>query len=118
MNGLGDFKGLLETAQRIQAEVARVKDELGSRTVDGESGGGLVRCTASGTGEIVAVAIDPALAQIGAGDGATAAENKKMLEDLVVGAVNRALELARELARQEMAKVTGGLPLPPGMLGG
>ena len=101
-----DLKGLIETAQRLQAEVVRVREQLGDKTVEGETGGGLVRCVASGRGEILSVTIDPAVV----GD-------KKMVEDLVVGAVNLALDRARELAQNELGRVTGGLPLPPGMFG-
>jgi nucleoid-associated protein EbfC len=101
-----DLKGLLETAQRIGSEVARVRDELGRKTVDGETGGGLCRCTVNGKGEVLSLTIDPAIA----GD-------KKMIEDLAVGAVNLALERARELAEADLARVTGGLPLPPGLFG-
>jgi DNA-binding YbaB/EbfC family protein len=101
-----DLKGLLETAQRIQSEVARVREELAQKTVTAETGGGLCRCTANGRGEIVSVTIDDAIV----GD-------RKMIEDLVVGAVNLALERARETAEAEMARVTGGLPLPPGTFG-
>jgi nucleoid-associated protein EbfC len=106
-----DLKGLIEAAQRIQAEVARVRDDLSSKTVEGETGGGLVRCVANGKGDIVSLSIDPAVA------GDIEAASLKMIEDLVVGAVNVALERARELAQGELAKATGGLPLPPGMFG-
>ncbi|HEX3697787.1 MAG TPA: YbaB/EbfC family nucleoid-associated protein [Polyangia bacterium] len=101
-----DLKDLIETAQRLQAEVVRVREQLGAKTVQGETGGGLVQCVASGRGEIVSLTIDPAVL----GD-------KKMVEDLVVGAVNLALDRARELAQTELGRVTGGLPLPPGMFG-
>jgi hypothetical protein len=101
-----DLKDLIETAQRLQAEVVRVREQLGGKTVQGETGGGLVQCVASGRGEIVSLTIDPAVL----GD-------KKMVEDLVVGAVNVALDRARELAQTELGRVTGGLPLPPGMFG-
>jgi nucleoid-associated protein EbfC len=101
-----DLKGLLETAQRIQSEVARVREELGQSTVVGETGGGLCRCTANGKGEVLSLAIDDAIV----GD-------KKMIEDLAVGAVNIALARARETAEAAMARVTGGLPLPPGLAG-
>ena len=107
-----DLKGLIETAQRIQAEVARVREDLAGKTVEGETGGVLVRCVANGKGDVVSIAIDPALAG-GTGEPA----NLKMIEDLVVGTVNVALERARELAQGELAKATGGLPLPPGMFG-
>ncbi len=104
-----DLKGLMETARRIQAEVARVKEELGGKTVQAETGGGLVRCTVNGKGEIVALVVEPSIVRV---------EDKKMIEDLVVGAVNLALERARQLARDELAQATGGLPLPPDMFGG
>jgi DNA-binding YbaB/EbfC family protein len=101
-----DLKGLLETAQRIGSEVARVRDELAVKTVAGETGGGLCRCTVNGKGEVLSLTIDPSIL----GD-------KKMVEDLTVGAVNIALERARELAEADLARVTGGLPLPPGLFG-
>ena len=50
-----DLKGLIETAQRIQTEVARVREELARKTVVGETGGGLGRCTANGKGEILSL---------------------------------------------------------------
>ena len=102
-----DLQGLLATAQRIQSEVARVREELGQKTVVGETGGGLCRCTVNGRGEVLSLTIDPSIA----GD-------KKMIEDLAVGAINLALERARELAEADLARVTGGLPLPPGLFGG
>lgn len=113
MNDLSGLKGLFETAQRIQSEMGRVKDELGGKTVSAESGGGLVRCTANGKGEVVALEIETGLLP-----SPLDPASKKMLEDLVVGAVNLALDRARQLAQDELAKVTGGLPLPPGMFGG
>jgi DNA-binding YbaB/EbfC family protein len=102
-----DLKGLLETAQRIQSEVARVREELARKTVVGETGGGLCRCTVNGKGEVLSLSVDDAIV----GD-------RKMIEDLMVGAVNIALDRARELAETDLARVTGGLPLPPGLFGG
>ncbi|HEY0712592.1 MAG TPA: YbaB/EbfC family nucleoid-associated protein [Polyangia bacterium] len=104
-----DLKGLFETAQRLQTEMTRVKDELGRKTVVGETGGGLVQVTASGKGDVVQVTVDPSL---------LSPDNKKMLEDLVAGAVNVALERARQLAQEEVARVGGGLGIPPGLFGG
>jgi DNA-binding YbaB/EbfC family protein len=101
-----DLKGLFEAAQRIQSDVARVREELGRSTVVGETGGGLCRCTANGRGEVLSLAIDDAIL----GD-------KKMIEDLTVGAVNLALQRARETAEAAMAQVTGGMQLPPGLTG-
>ena len=104
---LPDIKGLLDTARRIQDEVAKVRDALGGKTVTGETGGGLVRCVANGKGEVVSITIDPSIV----GD-------QRMVEDLTVGAVNLALERARELALAELSAATGGQPLPPGLFGG
>ncbi|HVR01528.1 MAG TPA: YbaB/EbfC family nucleoid-associated protein [Polyangia bacterium] len=104
---LPDIKGLLDTARRIQDEVARVRETLGGKTVTGETGGGLVRCVANGKGEIVSITVDASIL----GD-------RRMVEDLTVGAVNLALERARELAQAELSQATGGLPLPPGFFGG
>jgi DNA-binding YbaB/EbfC family protein len=106
----GDYlKGLFEAAQRIQVEMTRVKAELATRTVTAETGGGLVKCTANGKGDVVALEVDPSL---------FTPESRQMLQDLVLGAVNLALERARQLAQEEVVRVTGGLQLPPGLVGG
>jgi len=111
---------LLRTAGRLQAEVSRVRDELDRRRVEGESGGGLVRCAVSGAGDLLSLTIDPALVGMTPAKGSPAddAAALKMIEDLVVAAVNQATGRARELAQQEMARVTGGLPMPPALFGG
>jgi DNA-binding YbaB/EbfC family protein len=109
MNDMSSLQGLFEAAQRIQSEMARVKAELGTRTVSAETGGGLVQCTVNGKGEVVSLQIDPTL---------LAADSAQMLTDLTVGAVNLALERARQLAAEEIARASGGLPLPPGLFGG
>ena len=105
---LPDLKNLLETARRLQSEVARVREDLARKTVTAETGGGLVRCVANGKGEVVSIAIDPSVFASG---------DKRMVEDLTVGAINVALERARELAQAELGQATGGLPLPPGLFG-
>jgi len=79
--------------------------------VEGDSGGGLVRCSANAAGEILSLTLDSSVAA------ADSHEKRKLLEDLVVGAVNVALDRGRELARQEMSKLTGGFPVPPGAFG-
>jgi nucleoid-associated protein EbfC len=103
-----NLRNLMETAQRIQAEVGRIREELATKTVDAETGGGLVRCQANGRGEILSVTIDPS---IYGGD-------KKMVEDLVVGAVNLVLDRAKQMAQDELVQATGGMSLPPGLFGG
>jgi DNA-binding YbaB/EbfC family protein len=109
MSEFANLQGLFEAAQRIQNEMARVKTELAGKTVSAETGGGLVKCTANGKGDLVSLDIDPGL---------FTPENRQMLTDLTVGAVNLALERARQLAQEEVPRATGGLSLPPGLLGG
>ncbi|MGE5401532.1 MAG: YbaB/EbfC family nucleoid-associated protein [Ignavibacteriales bacterium] len=101
----GGMQGMLKQVQKMQAEMERVQNELGSKTVTEESGGGMVKATVNGKKELISVQIDNEI--ISGGD-------KDMLEDLVVAAVNKALESAGRMAEDEMSKVTKGM-LPPGM---
>ncbi|MCU7494575.1 MAG: YbaB/EbfC family nucleoid-associated protein [Ignavibacteria bacterium] len=101
----GGMQGMLKQVQKMQAEMERVQNELGNKTVTEESGGGMVKATVNGKKELISVQIDNEV--ISGGD-------KEMLEDLVVAAVNKALESAGKMAEDEMAKVTRGM-LPPGM---
>jgi hypothetical protein len=101
-----DMHGILEAAQNLQREMARVRDELEHRTVEAQAGGGMVTVTASGQQVILSVRIEQSVID---------PNEQGMLQDLVVAAVNAALHKSQELAKAELAKVTGGLPLPPGM---
>ncbi len=100
--GLGD---LMKKAQQMQAEMERL---LGERRVEGSAGGGMVTAVANGRGELISLRIDPE----------AAGEDREMLQDLVVAAVNDALHKARDLMAQEVARLTGGLGLPPGLFSG
>ena len=101
----GNMQGMMKQVQKMQEEMARVQEELGNKTVSEESGGGIVKATASGKKEIVSLEIDNEI--ISSGD-------KEMLEDLVVAAVNKALESAGKMAEEEMSNVTKGM-IPPGL---
>ncbi|NMA71537.1 MAG: YbaB/EbfC family nucleoid-associated protein [Firmicutes bacterium] len=105
---MANFNKMMKQVQRMQAEMARLQEELANRRVEGSAGGGAVRVVANGHQELVEVVIDPA---------AVDPEDVEILQDLVLTAVNDALTQARELAAQEMAKVTGGLKVPglPGL---
>jgi len=105
---VANFNKMMKQVQRMQAEMARLQEELANRRVEGSAGGGAVRVVANGHQELVEVVIDPA---------AVDPEDVEILQDLVLTAVNDALTQARELAAQEMAKVTGGLKVPglPGL---
>ena len=103
-----NLQNLLQTWQRMQEQLNQVKDALGNKQVEAETGGGLVRCVVNGRSEILSLTIDPSLLAPG---------SKKMAEDLVMGAVNLGLERARQLAQEDLAQVAGGLGVP-GMMGG
>jgi len=102
-----DMQGILEAAQRLQSEIARVQEELAGKSVEAQAGGGMVTVVASGRQEILAVRIEKSVID---------PNEQGMLQDLVVAAVNLALRKSQELAQSELAKVTGGMPLPPGIL--
>ena len=99
----GQLAGLMKQAQAMQDNVKKAQDELGLIEVSGESGSGLVKVTMTCKHEVKRVVIDPSLL----------ADDKDMLEDLVVAAFNAALRVAEETSAQKMAKITAGLP--PGM---
>jgi len=101
----GGMQGMLKQVQKMQAEIQRVQGELVNLTVSEEAGGGMIKATANGNKEIISVEIDPQVIN---------KDEKEILEDLVVAAVNKALGSASKLAEEEMAKVTKGM-LPPGM---
>lgn len=101
----GQLAGLMKQAQAMQDNLKKVQDELGSIEVQGESGAGLVKITMTCKHEVRRVAIDPSLL----------ADDKDMLEDLVAAAFNDALRRAEQVSQEKMAKVTSGMPLPPGM---
>ena len=101
----GGMQGMLKQVQKMQAEMQKVQGELGNLTISEEAGGGMIKATANGNREIISVEIDPQVID---------KDDKEILEDLVVAAVNKALASAGKLAEEEMAKVTKGM-VPPGM---
>jgi DNA-binding YbaB/EbfC family protein len=94
---------LAKMAQQMQADMARVEQELRDLQVEGSSGGGVVKAVVTGKQEIVSVTIDP---------GVVDPDDVEMLQDLVVAAVGDALAKARGSAEEKMARVTGGLRIP------
>jgi len=100
---MGDMGKMLKQAQKLQAEVARVQEELGNERVEASSGGGVVRAVASGHGDLVELTIDPSVVD---------PSDVDMLSDLILAAVNEAQRNARSLAESRMRAVTGGLQLP------
>ncbi len=94
---------MMKQAQQLQRKMMEMQAELGSRTVSAQAGGGMVEAVANGRQELVSLRIDPEV---------VSAEDVEMLQDLVLAAVNEALNKSREMVAQEMSKLTGGLQIP------
>ena len=96
--------GLMQQAQKMQENMKRMQDELGSIEVEGQSGAGMVKVTMTCKYQVRRLAIDPSLV----------GDDKDMLEDLVAAAFNDAVRRAEETTQQKMASITAGMPMPPG----
>lgn len=103
---MGDMAKLMKQAQEMQSKMAEAQERLETILVTGESGAGLVKATATAKGQIKTLSIDPSLFK---------AEDREIVEDLIVAAVQDAQARAQDAAQAEMGKVTEGLALPPGM---
>lgn len=98
--GLGD---IMKQAQKMQQELLRIQEELATKTVEATSGGGMVTVVVSGRMELTSIKIEKDVVD---------PEDIDMLQDLVLAAVNEGIAKAQEMTKNEMAKVTGGLPIP------
>ena len=101
-----DFAALLQQAQALQEKLKQAQDEAAAKTVVAQAGGGMVRVTVDGSMQVRRVEIDPAL---------LAANDKKMLEDLVAAAINDGMRQAQTLMAEVMGKLAGpfgGLKIP------
>ena len=99
----GNMQKMLRQAQKMQADMAKMQEELKSMTVEADAGGGMVKVTATGAQEIVKVSINPEVVD---------PEDVEMLEDLVLAAVREALQKSVELSANEMGKITKGMNIP------
>ncbi len=105
-----DLSSLLQQAQAMQEKFKQMQEEIAAKTVQADAGGGMVRVIADGSMRLRNIQIDPTL---------LAANDKEMLQDLIVVAVNDALRRAQDLFTQEMGKLSpfGGINIP-GLFGG
>jgi DNA-binding YbaB/EbfC family protein len=103
MKNLGQ---MLKQAQAMQSKMAEMQEKLAAMEMTGASGGGMVKVTLNGKNEVRSVKIDPSLVD---------PKETEMLEDLVVAAFNDAKTKVDANMAEEMAKITGGLQLPPGV---
>jgi nucleoid-associated protein EbfC len=106
LGGLGDMAKMMKAAQDMQGKLAQLQDDMASIIVIGESGAGLVRARATAKGDLTGLEIDPSI---------LVASEKEIVEDLILAAIKDAQSRAAARSQQEMAKLTEGLGLPPGM---
>jgi len=101
--GLGNIGGFIKQAQQMQKKLAETQEELKNRVVEGTAGGGMVSAMVNGHQDLLKLTIDPQVVD---------PDDVEMLEDLILAAVNQAVKKSKELAREEISKVTGGLAIP------
>ena len=105
--GGGGQAAQMRQLQAMQAEMARVQEELDAREVETTAGGGAVAVRVNGKKEVLSIKIDPDVMD---------KDDPEMLEDLILVAVNEGLRQIEEMSQAEMGKLTGGLGIPEGML--
>ncbi len=106
---MADFLGMMKQAAQLQSKMQAMQEELGNVEVEGTSGGGLVTVRMTAKMDVKAVKIDPSLLK---------PEEREIVEDLVVTAINDAKRKAEVAMQEKMQSLAGGLGLPPGLLGG
>ena len=97
------FGNMMKEAQKLQAQMEKMQEEICKKTVEATAGGGMVTVQANGKQELIAIKIDTEVIN---------KDDAQMLEDLVLAACNEALRKSRELMQQELGKLTGGLKIP------
>jgi len=106
LGGLGDMGKMMKAAQEMQERMMQMQEELHRITVTGESGAGLVKATATAKGELTALDIDPSIFN---------ADDKEVVEDLILAAIKDAQARASDRSQEEMRKITESLGLPADM---
>ncbi len=97
---------MMKQAQQLQKKMSEAQDKLNEIEVEGTSGGGVVKVIATAKGDLKKISLD---------DNLLNKEEKEILEDLIIAAINDAKQKGETAAQEEMKSLTGGLPLPPGM---
>ncbi|TJY38989.1 YbaB/EbfC family nucleoid-associated protein [Cohnella pontilimi] len=100
---MNNMNQMMKQVKKMQEQMMKAQEELGSKTVEGTAGGGVVTVTVNGHKKVLNVVIKPE---------AVDPEDVEMLQDLVMTAVNDAITKADEIANQDMGKFTGGMKIP------
>ena len=103
---MGNMGNMMKKVQEMQNKMQEVQKELENKTIEANAGGGMVKIVMNGKHQVQSINVDPSLLNL---------DEKEVLEDLIKAALNQAKEKVDEMSAEEMKKVTGGLPLPPGM---
>ncbi len=109
--GLGDMKKLMQQAQKMQDDAAKLQEDLENARIEAVSGGGMVTAVVNGHGHLVSLKINPTV---------LAPEDVELVEDLIITAVKEATDKSQSQQQERMKDITGaleGLNLPPGLLG-
>src|SRR5690554_3492835 len=99
----GGMNSLVRQAQKMQSRITKVQDEIGNKTIEASTGGGMVTAVVNGKQELLQIKINP---------GVVDPADVEVLEEMVLGAVNQAMEMAGEMMNSEIEKITGGLNIP------
>ncbi len=100
MHNIGN---IMKQAKKMQEKMGRLQQELETRTIEAQAGGGMVRVIVNGKFEVVSLKIEKEVVN---------PEDIEMLQDLIAAAVNEGIRKSQEMASSEMAKITGGLGIP------
>jgi DNA-binding YbaB/EbfC family protein len=104
-----DLGSIFQQAKQLQSKIGDIQKDLASKTVEVSTGGGMVKITSNGIHQILSIRIDDELINM---------QDREVLEDLIIGAMNEVHRKVKELAQEEMTKLTGGIKIPglfPGM---
>jgi len=103
-----NFGQLLSQAKKMQEKLQKMQEEMGDKTVEAQSGGGMVNCVVNGKQDLISLKISDEIWE---------EKDKELLEDLIVAAINEGLNKSKDMMQEEMAKVTGfgGMQMPFGV---
>ena len=109
MKGMPNMGQIMKQAQKFQTKMAKLREELSDKTVEASAGGGMVTVVANGGQDVLSISIDPEVVD---------PDDIEMLQDLIMAAVNDALNKAKAMMNEEMGQLTKGMNIPgmPGMM--